>query len=110
MRIRNYKRIENMAHYFGANVWRALHKLGSVDDYDVDYIELQGDKIVAVYYGYVPCDAWGTYNELEDVTRYTIPNREWKKLLISFGFVPKNKKTYFGKYYNRNFSKKEFIK
>ncbi len=101
MKKRYYKELENVCIYFNKKVWRALFELANDEiSGSPDTIMVLKNKVVAIYDGYiVGCEGWATYDNEKDKTYYTIPNRNWKPMLISYGFIPKNKKVYFGKYY-----------
>lgn len=110
MKKRYYKEIEKMCPYFTKKIWEGLYNLADNEICSPDTISINRNKVIAIYDGYVVgSQGWATYDNKNDKTYYTIPSRAWKPLLISYGFIPKNKKVYFGEYYNES-NRKFFIK
>lgn len=101
MKKRNYKNLEDIAVYLTAKEWRAIFKASAMQGVEASRIILKNNKVVCVYDGYIPAlEFWGDYSDEAEETYYTLPSREWKPLLESFGFICINRKVYYGKYYN----------
>lgn len=109
MKKKYYKEIEKMCPYFTNKIWKALLYIADYEG-EAEAIRVQGNKVIAIFDGYlIGCCGQG-YNETEDKTYYIIPDKIWKPLLISYGFIPKDAKVYFRKYYNYRNSRRYFIK
>lgn len=101
MKKRTYKNLETVVQYFNKSIWNKLFDLSYFEEFGgyPDRIEVNGNKVIAYFNGYISDAIFCMeYNETLDIMQYTIPNRIWKPLLTSYGFIPKNPKVFYGKY------------
>lgn len=94
MKINNYKSLEKVAHKLNTKVWRAIYKGYSEWEEAKDFFgfSVRGNKMYLLFKGYHPDLALvATYNQEEDYMEHCISVKIWKPILVSFGYIPKDK-------------------